>query len=95
MAEQRDSRAFCHQFHNVAHDARDLEVFWRVDARDAHLLQRQRISRRDDAADHETDAPSEGARMMIPFGPFLALGALEFLFFGERLIDAYFGLFEG
>jgi prepilin signal peptidase PulO-like enzyme (type II secretory pathway) len=32
--------------------------------------------------------------MMIPFGPFLALGALEFLFFGERLIDAYFGMFE-
>jgi leader peptidase (prepilin peptidase)/N-methyltransferase len=30
----------------------------------------------------------------IPFGPFIALGALEFLFFGEALIDAYLGLFE-
>lgn len=42
----------------------------------------------------EPEEPDEG-RMMIPFGPFLALGALEFLFFGERIIDAYFALFEG
>ncbi len=32
-------------------------------------------------------------RRAIPFGPFIALGALEFLFFGERLVDAYLGLF--
>ena len=50
----------------------------------------------------ETKPPAEpeaedesGGRMMIPFGPFLALGALEFLFFGERIIDAYFALFAG
>jgi leader peptidase (prepilin peptidase)/N-methyltransferase len=30
----------------------------------------------------------------VPFGPFIALGALEFLFFGEVLVDAYLGLFE-
>jgi leader peptidase (prepilin peptidase)/N-methyltransferase len=28
----------------------------------------------------------------LPFGPFLALGALEFLFFGEPLIELWFGL---
>ncbi|HJL18015.1 MAG TPA: prepilin peptidase [Sandaracinaceae bacterium LLY-WYZ-13_1] len=33
-------------------------------------------------------------RRPIPFGPFLALGALEFLFFGGPLIEAYLGLFE-
>lgn len=33
-------------------------------------------------------------RRAIPFGPFIALGALEFLFFGERLVSAYLGLFE-
>lgn len=33
-------------------------------------------------------------RRAIPFGPFLALAALEFLFFGTPLLDLYFGLFE-
>ena len=42
------------------------------------------------AADPQTDP----MRRAIPFGPFLALGALEFLFFGDRLIDAYLGFFE-
>lgn len=32
-------------------------------------------------------------RRALPFGPFLALAALEFLFFGDRLIDAYLELF--
>ncbi|MBN1653396.1 MAG: prepilin peptidase [Deltaproteobacteria bacterium] len=31
--------------------------------------------------------------LKIPFGPFLALSALEFLFFGQWLLDCYFGLF--
>lgn len=30
----------------------------------------------------------------LPFGPFLALGAVEFLFFGQQLVDAYMGLFD-
>jgi leader peptidase (prepilin peptidase) / N-methyltransferase len=35
-----------------------------------------------------------GARKMaIPFGPFLAFGALVALFWGETLLDAYLGLF--
>lgn len=33
-------------------------------------------------------------RRAIPFGPFIALAALEFLFFGEPLVDAYLALFE-
>jgi leader peptidase (prepilin peptidase) / N-methyltransferase len=37
--------------------------------------------------------PKYIGHLKIPFGPFLALSALEFLFFGERLTDAYFGLF--
>ena len=41
--------------------------------------------------DAELDAwvPPEGA---VPFGPFLALGAAEYLFFGERLVDWYLSL---
>jgi leader peptidase (prepilin peptidase)/N-methyltransferase len=31
-------------------------------------------------------------KMALPFGPFLSLGALCYLFFGERLIGWYFGL---
>lgn len=36
--------------------------------------------------------PPEGA---VPFGPFLALGAAEYLFFGERLVGWYLGLLTG
>jgi leader peptidase (prepilin peptidase)/N-methyltransferase len=31
-------------------------------------------------------------RLAIPFGPFLALGAVIYLFFGQGLIDWYFGI---
>jgi prepilin signal peptidase PulO-like enzyme (type II secretory pathway) len=35
-----------------------------------------------------------GARKQaIPFGPFLAFGAVVALFAGERLLDGYLGLF--
>lgn len=44
--------------------------------------------------DEELDAwvPPEGA---LPFGPFLALGAAEFLFFGKSLMAWYLGLLSG
>lgn len=44
--------------------------------------------------DAEIDAwvPPDGA---VPFGPFLALGAVEYLFFGERLVAWYVGLLTG
>ncbi|MCB9661286.1 MAG: prepilin peptidase [Polyangiales bacterium] len=48
----------------------------------------------EDPADTDGRDSDDRDRPMIPFGPFLALGALEFFFFGERVIDAYFGLFE-
>ncbi len=32
-------------------------------------------------------------KMAIPFGPFLAFGSVVALFFGERILDAYWGLF--
>jgi prepilin signal peptidase PulO-like enzyme (type II secretory pathway) len=41
------------------------------------------------------DAPPEyWGHMKLPFGPFLALGAIEFLFFGEQAIDAWASLFS-
>lgn len=41
--------------------------------------------------DEELDSwvPPEGS---VPFGPFLALGAAEYLFFGEKLMSWYLGL---
>jgi leader peptidase (prepilin peptidase) / N-methyltransferase len=33
-----------------------------------------------------------GLRLKIPFGPFLCLGALFYLFFGRTLVEAYLGL---
>jgi leader peptidase (prepilin peptidase) / N-methyltransferase len=42
------------------------------------------------------DDPEERKRLRraIPFGPFIALGAIEFLFFGDAIIEAYLGLME-
>ncbi|MBK8173039.1 MAG: prepilin peptidase [Sandaracinaceae bacterium] len=37
----------------------------------------------------ESEADADGGALKIPFGPFLALGALEFLFFGEKLLALY------
>jgi leader peptidase (prepilin peptidase)/N-methyltransferase len=47
----------------------------------------------------ELEPPSEPpaawvGHMKLPFGPFLALGALEYLFFGDTLLGAWLGLFE-
>ena len=36
----------------------------------------------------------KGARTQIPFGPFLSLGALSYLFFGREISIWYFGLFS-
>lgn len=48
------------------------------------------------AAPHEDDVDLDGepgpeywGHMKLPFGPFLALGALEFLFFGDAAIEAW------
>lgn len=36
----------------------------------------------------------KGARTQIPFGPFLSMGALSYLFFGRQISLWYFGLFS-
>jgi leader peptidase (prepilin peptidase)/N-methyltransferase len=36
---------------------------------------------------------SSARKMAIPFGPFLAFGAVVALFWGEQLFDAYLGVF--
>jgi len=54
----------------------------------------------DSEDDGEDEAPGDGAaeplmRTMIPFGPFLALGALEYMLGGDRLMQAYLSLLRG
>jgi leader peptidase (prepilin peptidase) / N-methyltransferase len=49
----------------------------------------------DDDADEDEPAPQYWGHFKLPFGPFLALGALEYLFFGEAAVDAWFRLLEG
>jgi len=49
-----------------------------------------------DAAEDQPPSEPPAAwvgHMKLPFGPFLALGALEYLFFGDSLFDAWLGLF--
>ncbi len=55
----------------------------------------QQEAKEEEAADSEEaieEGTSSGGRMRLrmPFGPFLALGALEWLFFGPQLVNAYF-----
>jgi hypothetical protein len=38
----------------------------------------------------DVEAPSGQGALRVPFGPFLALGALEFYFFGDAILSAYF-----
>jgi leader peptidase (prepilin peptidase)/N-methyltransferase len=51
-------------------------------------------------AAHEAEAdpddlpPSYWGHFRVPFGPFLALGALEYFFFGEQAITAWFQLVQ-
>lgn len=45
--------------------------------------------------DDEEPAPQYWGHFKLPFGPFLALGALEYLFFGEVAVDAWVRLVQG
>jgi leader peptidase (prepilin peptidase)/N-methyltransferase len=45
-------------------------------------------------ADEEDPPPTRLGHLKLPFGPFLALGALEYFFFGDHLID-YWMRFAG
>ena len=47
---------------------------------------------REMAADPLASEPAEGlGKARVPFGPFLAIAILEYLYFGEALLDAYLG----
>lgn len=41
------------------------------------------------------EEPSRIGHIKLPFGPFLALGALEFMFFGPQLVNAWLALVLG
>mgnify|MGYP003561794296 FL=1 len=47
------------------------------------------------ALDEGEPPPDYWGHMKLPFGPFLALGALEYLFFGDVAVDAWFRLVQG
>jgi leader peptidase (prepilin peptidase)/N-methyltransferase len=47
------------------------------------------------AAAEDDAPPSYWGHLKLPFGPFLALGALEYLFFGELAIDAWWRFVQG
>ena len=47
-----------------------------------------------EAGTGERDPDAAENPRWIPFGPFLALGAIEFLFFGETIVAYYLSLFE-
>lgn len=42
----------------------------------------------------EEEDEDDGSPLKLPFGPFLALAAIEWLFFGPALLERWFGLFE-
>ncbi len=46
-----------------------------------------------DGDDEDEDEPRSVGHLKVPYGPFLALGAIEFLFFGEWIIERYLDLF--
>ncbi len=43
----------------------------------------------DDDGEHETTQDARFRKAKIPFGPFLALGAIEYFFMGNAILDAY------
>src|SRR5262249_50893713 len=46
-------------------------------------------------AQHQADPPPRWlGHLKLPFGPFLALGALEYLFFGDTLVGAWLRVME-
>ena len=47
------------------------------------------------AEEDDEPAPQYWGHFKLPFGPFLALGALEYLFFGDAAVDAWFRFVQG
>lgn len=48
-----------------------------------------------DPADDDEPAARYWGHMKLPFGPFLALGALEYLFFGDFVVNAWLSFVSG
>ncbi|MEM9072265.1 MAG: prepilin peptidase, partial [Myxococcota bacterium] len=48
----------------------------------------------DSGDDSDTQEDGISSPLKMPFGPLLALGALEWLFFGERILEWYLGFFR-
>ena len=69
--------ALADELHDVAHDARDVEVLRRVDGGDARLLQRRDVLLGDDAADHHRGGHARLAQRVDHGGDQLAVGARE------------------
>jgi leader peptidase (prepilin peptidase)/N-methyltransferase len=36
----------------------------------------------------------QGMKLAVPFGPFLAIGAITYIFFGSQLLAFYFNMFR-
>jgi len=49
----------------------------------------------DPEEEDDEPAPTWRGHLKLPFGPFLALGALQYFFFGEPLIERWFALAGG
>lgn len=49
----------------------------------------------EEASEDDEPAPQYWGHFKLPFGPFLALGAIEYLFFGDVAVDAWFRMLEG
>jgi leader peptidase (prepilin peptidase)/N-methyltransferase len=75
----------------------------RIEEPEAVRAEREELRRAAEAGDEEAkqileedplaDEPEEGlARARIPFGPFIILGCLEFLFFGPAVLEGFLGL---
>lgn len=69
----------------------------RCEDREGDIAALRQVSEQEDpseeaGAEEEELEEFDGAPMKLPFGPFLALGALEFLFFGPQIIEWYLGL---
>jgi leader peptidase (prepilin peptidase)/N-methyltransferase len=58
------------------------------------LLTGRRLAPDIDEPQPEEPEPSRVGLLKLPFGPFLALGALEYLLAGDAILSWYFGLLQ-
>ncbi len=73
------------------HDAPDEQPEEDVPGREADLVAEASAEA---AETRDTPPPAYWGHFRVPFGPFLALGALEYLFFGELITDRWLDLMQ-